>query len=64
MRKTGIYERKRYPTSKDIKEKPGNSRSAYVVFSNPIPVRWVTHKMVNNYITELLPQECDLSVPH
>jgi len=58
MRKTGIYQRKRYPTSKDIQEKPRSSRrSACVVYSNPIPARRVAHRMVNNYITELLPQE-------
>ena len=37
-------------------------RGILEIQSIPIPPRWVTHKLENNYITEILPQES--SKPH
>ena len=34
-----------------------------MVKSNPIPVEWVTHKLENKYITEVIPQEYELLSP-
>ena len=52
------------PTKKDTlhlktKKKPQSDgrRGAIPIKTNPIPTRWVTHKLENNYTTEVLPQE-------
>ena len=52
------------PTNKDIlcpktKKKPQQDgrRSTTAIKANPIPAGWVTHKLENNYIAEVLPQE-------
>ena len=34
----------------------GRAHSQYAQ-SNPIPTKWATHKLVNNYITEFLSQK-------
>ena len=33
-------------------------RGTIMIKSNPIPVRWVTHNLENNYTTEVLPLLC------
>lgn len=35
-----------------------------MISSNPISPRWVTHKLENNYITEVLPQEWEFWALH
>ena len=39
-------------------------RGTSVIKSNPIHALWVTHKLENNYIAEVLPQEWKFWVPH
>ena len=53
-----------HPTEKDIlhpktKKKPQGDgrRGEIMVKSNPTHAGWVTHKLENNYIAEVLPQE-------
>ena len=44
---------KKYPTSKDKKKPQQDSgRGTITVISNPIPTKWATHKLENNYITD------------
>ena len=52
------------PTKKDTlhpktKEKPqwSGRRGTIMIKSNHIPARWVTHRLENNYTTEILPLE-------
>ena len=42
-----------------MKKKPQQEgkKGILIILSNPIPPRWVTHKLETNYITEVLPQE-------
>ena len=50
--------KKRYPTSKGKEEATQDSRrGAISIKSNSIPTEWVTHKLEDNYTTEVLPQE-------
>ena len=50
------------PTQKDTlpskaqKKPPDGRRGTIMIKTNPI-LRWVTHKLENNYTTEVLPQE-------
>ena len=53
-----------HPTKKDIlhtktKKKPqrDGKRGKITIKSNPIPARWVNHKLENNYIIKVYPQE-------
>ena len=46
------------PTKKipKAREKPQDGRrDATTIKSNPIPTRWATHELENNYTTEVLP---------
>ena len=47
----------RYPVFKDKGEATRHRRGAITIKSNPICTRWATHKLGNNYIIEVLPQE-------
>ena len=57
------------PTKTDIlhpktKKPQQNSRKRSLTLkSNPITVEWVTHKLENKYITEVIPQEYELLSP-
>ena len=56
---------KRYSISKHIKKKPRDGRrGALIIQSNLIPPRWATHRLDNNYITKVLPQEWQLWALH
>ena len=59
------------PTKKDplqpkTKKKPqwDVRRDTVTIKSNPIPATWVTHRLENNYTTEVLPQEWKFWAPH
>ena len=63
-------DKKLEPTKKDIlhpkaKKKPqqGGRRGEIAIKSNLIPVRWVTHKLENNYTTEVFPLEWKFWAP-
>ena len=45
-----------HPKTKKKPQRDGR-RGAIMIKSNPIPAGWVTHKLENNYITEVLPWE-------
>ena len=53
--KTGIYQ-KRYPTFKEKEEatKRQSAGGIIAIKPNPIHVGWVTHRLENNYTTEVL----------
>jgi len=46
----------RYPTSKDKEEATASDREGTIkIKSNPIPARWVIHKLENTNTKEILP---------
>ena len=57
--------KKRYPCPK-TKKKPEQDgrRDTITIKSNPIPTRWLTHKLENNNIKEVLPLLWRLGIPH
>ena len=57
--------KKRYHTSKDKLQWYGNHcRGAIMIQSNPTPTGWVTHKLENNDINEVLPLLWRFWAPH
>ena len=61
-KKTGTYQ-KIILLPKKRKPEWDSWRTKSVIQSNPIPTRLVTHKLENNYTTEVLPQEWEFWAP-